>query len=141
LVSSMARPAVAAFDSSGRRLYAVDSDQQQVWFFDSGAAVRLTSLAEPNAPAVSPVGAVVTVDGQYLLLVDSAAREVRILETGSGALANTLPLSFTPTRFEPLSNVPTFLLNGDRRNEWLLLLDASQTAHLSFVPASQEEVQ
>lgn len=140
LISSMAQPAAAAFDSAGTRLYAVDLDQQQISEFDSGSsAVAFASLAPQSGnPAVVPVGLAVSGDGRYLLLADSAAQAVRVYETSSGNLASTIPLDFTPSRFELLSPAPTFLLNGDRNSEWLLVLDARQTPGISFVPASQE---
>jgi hypothetical protein len=138
LISSMQQPAAAAFDVAARRLYAVDLDQQQIWQFDSGSnAVVFASLGQSDVP-LSPAGLAVSGDGRSLLLADSAAHAVRVYDTTSASLANTLALDFTPTRFEPLSQTPRFLLNGDRGNEWLLVLEAGQTPAISFVPASQE---
>ena len=139
LISSMQKPAAAAFDNGGRRLYAADLDQQQLWQFDSGSsAVVFASLAQDGAPPVAPAGLAVSANGQYLMLVDSGARAVRVYDTASAALANTIALDFTPTRFEPLSPAPRFLLNGDRGSEWLLVLETGQTPAVSFVPAIQE---
>ena len=145
LLSSMASPAAAAFDGTGQRLYAVDLDQQQIAEFDSGSSALLfASLAQPDQegtpPAVTPVGLAVSGDGRYLMLADSAAQAVRVYETASRSLANTIPLDFTPSRFEALSP-GTFLLNGDHSNEWLLVLDARQIPGVSFVPANREEAQ
>jgi hypothetical protein len=141
LLSSMASPAAAAFDGTGRRLYAVDLDRQRIAEFDSGSSVwEFASLARPDAPAVNPVGLAVSGDGRYLMLADSAAQAVRVYETASGSLTNTIPLDFTPSRFEALSP-GTFLLNGDNRNEWLLVLDGRQLPSISFVPANREEAQ
>jgi len=141
LLYSMASPAAAAFDGTGRRLYAVDLDRQQITEFDSGSsALDFASLAQPDAPAVSPVGLAVSGDGRYLMLADSASQAVRVYETASRSLANTIPLDFTPSRFEALSS-GTFLLNGDNSNEWLLVLDARQLPSISFVPANREDAQ
>lgn len=141
LLSSMARPVVAAFDGAGRHLYAVDLDQQRIADFDSGSsALEFASLARPDAPDAVPVGLAVSGDGRYLMLADSASRTVRVYETTSRSLANTLSLDFTPSRFEALSP-GTFLLNGDNSNEWLLVLDARQIPGISFVPANREEAQ
>jgi hypothetical protein len=140
LLSSMARPAATAFDSTGQRLYAVDLDQQQIVQFDSNSsAVQFASLAQADAdaPAVTPVGLAVSGDGRYLMLADSTAQAVRVYDTASQSLTNTIPLDFTPSRFEALSP-GTFLLNGDNRNEWLLVLDGRQLPGISFVPAIQE---
>jgi len=138
LLSSMASPAAAVFDGTGQRLYAVDLDQQQIVEFDSGSsALAFASLAQPDAPAVTPVGLAISGDGRYLMLADSTAQAVRVYETASGSLANTIPLDFTPSRFEALSR-GTFLLNGDNSNEWLLVLDARQIPSISFVPAAKE---
>jgi hypothetical protein len=142
LLSSMAQPAVAAFDGTGQRLYAVDLAQQQICQFDSGSnALAFAPLSPPNAPAVTPIGLAVSGDGRYLLLADAAAQAVRVYDTASARVATTIPLDFPPSRFEALSPAPTFLLNGDNRNEWLMLLDAGQLPGLSFVPAKREEVQ
>lgn len=139
---SMTQPAAAAFDATGRRLYAVDLDQQQISEFDSGGSVvAFASLARPDAPAVAAAGLAVSGDGRYLMLADGAAQAVQIYNTDSGSLTNTIPLSFVPSRFETLSAAPTFLLNGDRSNEWLLILDGGRTPGISFVPAGQEVVQ
>jgi hypothetical protein len=141
LLSSMASPAVAAFDGTGQRLYAVDLDQQQIVEFDSGSsALAFASLAQADAPAVTPVGLAVSGDGRYLILADSTAQAVRVYETASRSPANTIPLDFTPSRFEALSP-DTFLLNGDTSNEWLLVLNASQIPGISFVPANREDAQ
>jgi hypothetical protein len=74
-------------------------------------------------------------------VADASGSAVRLYEIGSGQLTNTLPLQFLPTRFEPLSTSSTFLLNGDRSSEWLLILDAGPAPAISFVPAAREEVQ
>lgn len=141
LLSSMARPAAAAFDGTGRHLYAADLDQQRIVEFDSGSsALEFASLAQTDATAVSPVGLTVSGDGRYLLLADSAAQAVRVYETASRRLVNTIPLDFAPSRFEALSS-STFLLNGNNKNEWLLVLDTGQIPGVSFVPANQEEAQ
>jgi hypothetical protein len=141
LLSSMASPAAAAFDGTGQRLYAVDLDRQRIAEFDSGSsALEFASLAQPDAPAVTPVGLAVSGDGRYLMLTDSTAQAVRVYETASRGLATTIPLDFAPSRFEALSP-STFLLNGDNSNEWLLVLDARQLPSISFVPANREDAQ
>jgi hypothetical protein len=141
LVSSMQRPVAAGFDGTGRRLYAVDLDRQQIVEFDSGSSVlEFALLSQTDAPPVNPVGLAVCDDGRYLALADSAAQAVWVYETASGVLANTIALDFIPTRFEALSS-STFLLNGDNKNEWLLVLDVLQTPGISFVPANREEAQ
>jgi hypothetical protein len=141
LLSTMAQPAAAAFDNTGRRLYAVDLDQQSISEFDSGSsASAFVSLAQPNTPPVTPVGLAVSRDGRYLLLADSTARAVLVYDTDSRSLANTIPLDFAPSRLEPLSDGPAFLLNGNDPKEWLLILDASVVPQVYFVPASREYV-
>ncbi len=142
LLSSMTQPSVAAFDGAGKRLYAVDLDRQSIWAFDSGAsALELVTLAPADAPGITPVGLAVSGDGRSLLLAVSSARAIQVYDSTSGSLANTIPLDFTPSRFEALSPAPTFLLNGDNTSEWLLVLDARQLPGVSFVPANQEVAQ
>ena len=72
------------------------------------------------------------------MLADSTAQAVQVYETASGNLANTIPLDFSPSRFEALSP-NAFLLNGDNRNEWLQVLDGRQIPSISFVPANRED--
>ncbi len=140
LLSSMAHPAGAAFDESGRRLYAIDLDTKRILEFDSGSgAIEFASLAETDGPSLDPVGLAVSAGGRYLLLADRISRSVRVYETASGRLANTIRLDIAPSRFEALSGEPSFLLNGDRPGDWLWILNASQNPEVYFVPASMEE--
>lgn len=133
---------MAAFDGTGRRLYAIDLDQQQILEFDSGSsAMTFASLAQPEGAGVSPVGLALSGDGQYLLLADSAANAVRVYDTSTRSLADTISLDFTPTRMEALSSAPTFLLNGEDNGQWLRVLDARRFPGVSFIPANREEAQ
>jgi hypothetical protein len=144
LLLPLAQPAAVAFDGSGRRLYAADPDRQKIWVCDSGSSASEFSTlepADPSAAAVVPVGLAVSGDDRHLLLADGASRTIRVYDTTSGSAENTLTLNFTPTRFEMLSADPSFLLNGDIRSEWLLILNAKGTPGLSFVPANQENLQ
>jgi hypothetical protein len=141
LLSPMATPSVAAFDATGKWLYAADLDQQQIVKFDSSSnATTFAALAQTGVAAVNPAGLAVSGDGNYVMLADSAGQAVQVYSIADGSLANTIPLDFSPSRFETL-NPGTFLLNGDNSNEWLLLLDARQIPSISFVPANQEVAQ
>jgi len=140
LLSPAPRPVAAAFDETGLRLYAVDLDQQQILAFDSGSGpVLFASLAQADGTLSNPVGLAVSGGGRYLLVADNAVRAVRVYETASQTLANTIPLDFAPSRMDALSTAPIFLLNGDNSKEWLMLLDARQVPAVYFVPASQQE--
>lgn len=141
LLSPAAQPAAAAFDSNGQNLYVIDLDQQQILKIESGSVSVLASVAQPDGSAASPVGLAVSGDGRYVFFADNAAKAIRVYETSSGNLAATLPLDFTPTRFEALSAAPTILLNGDNPTEWLLVVDARQLPGLFFVPALPEAAQ
>jgi hypothetical protein len=141
LLSPMAQPVAAAFDETGNRLYAIDLDSQRILEFDSGSgAIEFASLAQPDGPPLDPAGLAVSGNGRYLVLADRATRTVRVYETASRSLANTIPLDFAPSRFEAISAKPAFLLNGDNAKDWLLVLDAGQVPGVYFVPASQEEL-
>jgi hypothetical protein len=138
LLSPM-EPAAATFDNSGRRLYAVDLGTQRILEFDSGSGpVEFASLADSSTPPLNPAGLAVSGNERYLALADSAARVVRVYETASRSLVNTIPLDFAPARLEPLSPAPVFLLNSASGSEWLLL-DAREVPVVYFVPASREE--
>jgi DNA-binding beta-propeller fold protein YncE len=140
LQSSMAQPAALAFDDTGLRLYAVDLDQQQIVAFDSGSGpLVFASIAQADGSSLKPVGLAVSGGGRYLLLADSTTQAVRVYETASQTLVNTIALDFAPTRFDALSTGPVYLLNGDNSKEWLLVLDARQVPAVYFVPASQQE--
>jgi len=138
LVSSIAQPAAAAFDETGRMLYAVDLDSLRILQFDSGSA---QSDFSPIGGGIVPAGLAVSAGGRYLMLADSAGRAVYVYDISSRSFANTLNLDFAPSRLEPLSSGPTFLLNGGRSGEWLLVLDARQTPGITIVPAAGEELQ
>jgi len=138
-VSSMSQPAAVAFDDTGHRLFAADLDQQQILEFDSGAGPTVfASLAQPDGSVFRPVGIAVSGGGRYLLLADGAGQAVRVYDLATQTLGNSLPLDFAPTRLEAVSSAPTFVLNGDNRQEWLMMLDARQTPTTYFVPAGQE---
>jgi hypothetical protein len=140
LLSAMAQPAAAAFDETGRRLYVADLETQRILEFDSGSGpVEFAALTLPDGATVNPAGLAVSGNGRYLMLADRAGLAVRVYDTLSRTLANTIALDFAPTRLEPLSSTPTFLLNGDAGNEWLLILDAREAPGVSFVPANREE--
>jgi hypothetical protein len=137
LLSSMAQPASAAFDNTGNALFVVDLETQRILEFDNGGGpVEFSSLASPEGPAPAPVGMAVSGAGRYLLLADAANRAVRVYDRVTRALANSLPLDFAPSRMDALSSGSTFLLNGDRPNEWLMVLDAADIPRTYFVPAS-----
>jgi len=136
LISSIAQPAAAAFDETGRKLYAVDLDSLRIVQFDSGSAQSdFTAIGSGIAPA----GLAISAGGRYLMLADSAASAVYVYDVASQSFANTLNLDFAPSRFEPLSSGPTFLLNGGRSGEWLLVLDARQIPGITIVPAAAGE--
>ena len=141
LLSSMAQPTAVAFDERGQRLYAVDVDTQRILEFDSGsAALEFASLADTHGPRLDPAGLAVSQGGQYLMLADRTTPAVRIYETASRSLVKTIPLDFAPSRFEPVSAEPAFVLNGDRASDWLLILNAGKNPGVYFVPASRTEL-
>jgi hypothetical protein len=141
LLPAIGRPGALAFDEDGR-LYAVDGASQRILRFDAaGGAVEFASLTEPGEPATDPVGLALSKGGRYLLLADRATRAVRMYETGSGNLASTISLDFAPSRMEPLSSAPSFLLNEPGPKEWLLILNAADFPSVSFVPRDREEAQ
>ena len=138
-ISAVSQPVAIAFDDTGLRLYAADLDRQQILEFDSGAGpVVFASLAQPDGSVFHPVGLGVSAGGRYLVLADSAGQAVRVYEIASQTLTNSIPLDFAPTRLEALSSRPTFVLNGDNRQEWLMILDAQQTPVVYFAPAARE---
>jgi hypothetical protein len=139
LLVSMAQPLAATFDGTGKLLFAIDPDTQRIVQFQSGSGLsEFVSLVQADGPALNPAGLAVSGDGRYLVLADSVTQSVFVYEIDSRSLANTIALDFAPSRFEALSAGPVFLLNGDRRKEWLLVLDASQIPVVYFVPASVE---
>lgn len=139
LLLSTANPAVAAFDGTGQTLFAVDLDSQRIVQHQFGTGIsEFASLTQPDSTLVNPAGLAVSGDGLYLSLADSTTRSVFVYEINSRSLTNTIPLSFAPSRFEALSAGPVFLLNGNDRKEWLLVLDTTQVPAVYFVPANQE---
>jgi hypothetical protein len=140
LLVSMAQPLAATFDGTGKFLFAIDPDAQRILQYQSGSGIsEFVSLVQADGPALNPAGLTVSGDGRYLVLADSTTRSVLVYGIDSRSLANTIALDFAPSRFDALSAGPVFLLNGDQRKEWLLILDASQVPVVYFVPANAEE--
>ena len=99
--------------------------------------IDFAPLPESGAGAeASNPGLAVSGDSRYLLLVDAASRSICVYDTASHDLLNTIPLDFAPSRLEALSATPAFLLNGDRSNEWLMILDAATSPRVYFVPVA-----
>lgn len=139
LLPTITQAGAVAFDETGG-LFAVDAASQRILKFDpASGAVEFASLSDDAA--ADAVGLAVSKGGRYLLLADRSNRAISVYEISSGALTRTIPLDFAPTRFDPLSSDPSFVLNDPGANEWLLILDAGETPGVSFVPALQEEGQ
>ena len=138
-IAALSEPAAIAFDTTGANLYAADSGQGEIVEFDAGAGPFVfAALAQPDGSTFQPVGLAVSGGGRYLLLADGAGQAVRVYDTASHNLVNSISLAFAPTRLEALSSNPAFLLNGSNSQESLLILDASQVPSVYFVPAPHE---
>ena len=74
------------------------------------------------------------------MVTDRGTRTVRVYETATRTLADTIRLDFAPSQFERLSTGASFLLNRPQGKEWLLVLDATDEPRVYFVPAGEEEV-
>ena len=140
LLSPMGNPAAAAFDDSGNRLYVFDGGTGKILEFDAGAGpFEFASLPQADGAAPDFAGLALSGGGSYLLVADGAGKAIRVYDTSSQMPTTTIPLDFAPSRLEALSDGPLFLLNGDRRHQWLLILDARRTPEVYFVPAIGEE--
>ena len=138
LLSGMEQPVAAAFDGTGARLYVVNGKTQTIFEFNSGVGpMAFGSLAGQSGSASNPIGLAVSGDGNCLLLTDAASQAILEYDTTSQQLTNTIPLQFAPSRMDAVSASPAFLLNGDRSNEWLMILDAGQVPRVYFVPATE----
>jgi hypothetical protein len=141
LLTSMARPAVAAFSDSGR-LFAVDADARRIVEF--GPDLSPTDFAvvdNADDAAFDPVGLAVSGTGKYLMVADRGTQTVRVYETETRTLADTIGLDLAPTHMHRLSDGATFLLNRPRAGEWLLVLDATDKPRVYFVPGGEEAAQ
>lgn len=139
LLSATLHASALAFDDTGQNLYAFDAAQQQIFKLNSGSGpIPFASLPQNSETAVDAIGLGVSSDGKYLMLADRNGRSVLVFDLSTENLANTIALDFTPTRFERLSNAPSYLLNGDRHRERLLILDGSAAPRVYFVPAGME---
>ena len=113
LTYGMAQPAAAAFDNSGDVLFAVDAGEQRILRVDaSGAVTEFAALANPDGPPIVPVGLAISADGLTLVLAERTTPSVRVYDMASQAPTATIPLDFTPSRFQRLA-AAAFLLNGD----------------------------
>ena len=136
-LSAMVQPAAAAFDGTGATLYAVDLATRGISEFISGSGpIDFAPLPDLGSTAPNPAGLAVSGDGRFLLLADAASRTICVYDTASRDLTSTIPLDFAPSRLDALSAAPAFLLNGDRSNEWLMILDAAASPRVYFVPAA-----
>jgi hypothetical protein len=136
LLASIAHPVSAAFNGAGDALFVLDLDARQILEFDNGSGpIQFASLPSEGTPC-EPVGLAVSGTGRSLLLADAANRAVLVYDRASRTLASTLALDFAPSRMEALSSRPAFLLNGERPNEWLMVLDGADNPKAYFVPAS-----
>ncbi len=140
LISS-SQTAALAFDDTGARLYAAGASGRQILEFDSGSGpLPFASLAQAGGSPLDPSGIATSGGNRYLLLADRATRAVLVYDIASRTLTKTIPLDFVPTRFDPLSSAPAFVLNGENRAEWLLVLDGRDVPNGYFVPAVHREV-
>ena len=131
-------------DKSGQRRGVLTSinaqlDGRMTELGNGSSAMMFAALTQADSPAGTPVGLTLSGDEQYLLLADGDAHAVRVFDTRTRRLVNTIPLDFAPSRLEPLSSAPTFLLNSEGNGQWLLVLDARRVPGVSFVPANREE--
>jgi hypothetical protein len=141
LLVSMTRPAAAAFSDTGR-LYAVDAETRRIVAFGSDLSPAEFTIADPaDGVEFEPVGLAVSTTGSYLMVADRGTRTVRVYETATRTLANTLPLDFDPVHMQRLSIGATYLLNQAQGKDWLLVLDATDKPRVYFVPAGEEEAQ
>jgi DNA-binding beta-propeller fold protein YncE len=141
LLSGMTRPATAAFGDNGA-LYAVDADTRRiVQFAAEDASPSDFAVADAIEGAeFDPVGVAVSASGNFLMLADRGARNLRVYDIAARTAVNNIPLDFAPAHIQRLSGA-TFLLNRPRNNEWLLVLDAADAPRVWFVPAGTEDAQ
>ena len=131
---SSRQTAAIAFDDAGR-LYAIDLETRRILEFgDATGPAEVASLEDPGDADLA-----VSANGRYLLVTGQSPPAVRVYDIHERSLVNTIPLDFAPSRLERLSADGLFLLNGDRRGEWLLVLDAADVPAVYFVPAASEE--
>jgi hypothetical protein len=141
LLVSMTRPAVAAFSDTGR-LYAVDAETRRVIEFGADLSPAEFAIADAvDGSEFEPVGLAVSGSGNYLMVTDRGTRTVRVYETATRTLVDTLRLDLAPAHMQRLSTGATFLLNRARGMDWLLVLDATDKPRVYFVPAGEEEAQ
>jgi hypothetical protein len=139
LLASTVQPGPAVFDESGR-LYAIDAAALRIFEIDPGSTPAVfADLRQPDGTRFDPAALAVSNGGGRLLLADHNGPGLCVYDTASGSLATVIPLNFTPTRLEPLSSGSIFLLNGEKRSEWLLGVDAGDTPRVFFVPAPEQE--
>jgi hypothetical protein len=138
LLVGMARPAAAAFSDTGR-LYAVDMETRRIVEFGADLSPSEFAVVESvDGAEFEPVGLAVSGDGKHLIVADKGTRTVRIYETAARTLADTIRLDLAPAHIQRLSTGATFLLNRVAAKEWLLVLDATATPQVYFVPAGEE---
>jgi len=141
LVISLARPTAIAFSDTGR-LYAADANTRRILEFGPDLSpTEFTVIEAVDGAQFEPVGLALSATGGHLVVADRGTNTLRIYETATRTLANTIELNLAPTQIERLSTGPTFLLNRANGTDWLLLLDATSIPRVYFVPSGEQEAQ
>jgi len=137
-VLSMPSPAAVAFADNGR-FYAVDGSTGLIAEFAPDLSPSEFAVVETagGSGAWEPVGLAVSANGARLIVADRGSRTVLIYETATRTLMNTIGLDHAPSGIDRLSS-SSYLLNRPRGKEWLLVLDATDTPAVYFVPAAEE---
>jgi hypothetical protein len=111
LLVSLARPAAAAFSDSGR-LYAVDAETRRIVEFDAYSNPSDFVIADVvDGATFEPVGLAISGSAGYLMVTDRGARTVRVYDTATRTLTDTIHLDFAPSHMQRLSTGATYLLN------------------------------
>jgi hypothetical protein len=138
LLVSLPRPAATAFSDAGR-LYTVDADTGRILEFTPDLSPADFAVVDAvDGVEFKPVGLAISGGGRYVILTDRGSRTVRVYETATRTLAETIQLDLAPAHTDRLSTGATYLLNRPHGAEWLLVLDASDMPRVYFVPAGDD---
>jgi len=126
----------SAIVAAGADLYFADRQAQQIWQVESYAGAPAAVLFANDSGISSPAGMQLSADGQRLYVANAGNRKLEIYNIATRSAAQSLDLSFTPTRLDGFGDTSVFLLNSSGPGPFYVLSDGNPAKiAVYFVPA------
>jgi len=133
-IAPAANPSAIAL--AGADLYFADGQSQQIWHVKSYATSPAPVLFANDSSIASPAGLQLSADGARLYAANAGNQKLTIYEIATRLPAQTIDLSFTPTRLDRFGSASVLLLNDTGQGPLYVLNDnGSAKPVVYFVPA------